>query len=161
MRMGFANENLVAIAELGGDVVGHRHGHVPGHVQEGVYCVESLVPDNDDDDVGGNDSDGNGSDHYLRPHLCPRRQFPYLRPRRQFLFHCRCLVVWVLTIVPFQSPIHHRRICQRDDFQPPGRRDVGAELEVVGVGIVDEKTLAGSCSTVQLKEIGGKLYQQI
>ena len=54
MRMGFANENLVAIAELGGDVVGHRHGHVPGHVQEGVYCVESLVPDNDDDDVGGN-----------------------------------------------------------------------------------------------------------
>ena len=161
MRMGFANENLVAIAELGGDVVGHRHGHVPGHVQEGVYCVESLVPDNDDDDVGGNDSDGNGSDHYLRPHLCPRRQFPYLRPRRQFLFHCRCLVVWVLTIVPFQCPIHHRRICQRDDFQPPGRRDFGAELEVVGVGIVDEKTLAGSCSTVQLKEIGDKLYQQI
>ena len=72
MRMGFANENLIAIAELGGDVVGHRHGHVPGHVQEGVYCVESLVPDNDDDDVGGNDSDGNGSDHYLCPHLCPR-----------------------------------------------------------------------------------------
>ena len=69
-----------------------------------------------------------------------------------------CLVVWVLTIVPFQCPIHHR---QRDDFQPPGRRDVGAELEVVGVGIVDEKTLAGSCSTVQLKEIGDKLYQQI
>ena len=36
-----------------------------------------------------------------------------------------------------------------------------AELEVVGVGIVDEKTLAGSCSTVQLKEIGDKLYQQV
>ena len=72
----------------------------------------------------------------------------------------KCLVVWVLTIVPFQCP-RHRRICQRDDFQPPGRRDVGAELEVVGVGIVDEKTLAGSCSTVQLKEIGDKLYQQI
>ena len=42
MRMGFANENLVAIAELGGDVVGHRHGHVPGHVQEGVYCVSHV-----------------------------------------------------------------------------------------------------------------------
>ena len=132
MRMGFANENLVAIAELGGDVVGHRHGHVPGQVQEGVYCVESWFhrqyhddsDDNNDGDVGGircdnNDSDAHYHCHHHNHHLhCPR----------QSPFHCHYLVLcpYVLTI-----------LCprRREDFRPPGRWGVGAKLGLMEISL--------------------------
>ena len=121
MRMGFGGENLVAIAEIGGDVHGDVHGHVrnrasghvhspvPCHVEEGVYCVESWLhrqyhddsDDNNDGDVGGircdnNDSDAHYHCHHHNHHLhCPR----------QSPFHCHYLVLcpYVLTILCPQS----------------------------------------------------------
>ena len=164
IRLGFGGENLVAIAEIGGDVHGDVHGHVrnrasghvhspvPCHVEEGVYCVESWLhrqyhddsDDNNDGDVGGIRCDNNGSDaHYLGHH-----HYHHLR----CLFHCHYLVLcpYVLTILCPQSlrvRIHPRR---REDFRPPGRWGVGAKL---GLMDVHQISLDGSFSTVQMKKI--------
>ena len=202
MRMGFADENLVAIAELGGDGHGHGHGHgdghghdnsrdpghgdghghghghdnsrdpghvhshVLGHVQEGVHCVESWVHDNDDVDVGDIRCDRNDNDnHYLSRHHHHHPRCP-----RQPPLHCHCLALRTCALTTLcpqsrKAPIHPCRIhrtartssrgCkrQRDDFRPPGRQNVGAGLGVVDVDIVDQRSLVGSFSTVQLKEI--------
>ena len=166
MRMGFGGENLVAIAEIGGDVHGDVHGHVrnrasghvhspvPCHVEEGVYCVESWLhrqyhddsDDNNDGDVGGIHCDNNDSDvHYLGHH-----HYHHLRCLRQFPFHCLVLCPYVLTILfprSLRVRIHPRR---REDFRPPRRWGVGAKL---GLMDVHQISLDGSFSTVQMKEI--------
>ena len=168
IRLGFGGENLVAIAEIGGDVHGDVHGHVrnrasghvhspvPCHVQEGVYCVESWLhhqyhddsDDNNDGDVGGIRCDNNDSDaHYLGHH-----HYHHFHCPRQSPFHCHYLVLcpYVLTILCPQSlrvRIHPRR---REDFRPPGRWGVGAKL---GLMDVHQISLDGSFSTVQMKKI--------
>ena len=157
IRLGFGGENLVAIAEIGGDVHGDVHGHVrnrasghvhspvPCHVEEGVYCVESWLhrqyhddsDDNNDGDVGGIRCDNNDSDaHYLGHH-----HYHHFHCPRQSPFHCHYLVLCVWTI-----------FCphQREDFRPPGRWGVGAKL---GLMDVHQISLDGSFSTVQMKEI--------
>jgi len=138
IRLGFGGENLVAIAEIGGDVhghvrnraSGHVHSPVPCHVQEGVYCVESWLhhqyhddsDDNNDGDVGGIRCDNNDSDaHYLGHH-----HYHHFHCPRQSPFHCHYLVLCVWTIFCLIHP--H----QREDFRPPGHWGVGAKLGLAG-----------------------------